>query len=577
LASELAGLSAPDRMAAIAERQRAFQARLAHAPTVSGAFAEDGLAAWCEAAGLPPAQALERFADLADDAELGRKMLSFRKLPPAARGPEAADAGTVQLSVLSSDDHCPHLRPYPAAWPIPGDRPERLQWLAVSTGGGFSDLKIVLDVENADAVRIHKVALVARHFYNGQVTPAAHIAVFEQTAPSDPTASSLEIVASPFAVPTLDPQTRKQLLLILVVECAAASNRPFTLRPSLVTQHPTSDALHLPPARLQPRTPTWVPSVAGKGGASRQADATLRLNEPSVLSMVAVLDDDGAAVRATIRAWAEEWLDLLGVPADTRLTIQTQKHMSEVSFKVAKASKTLALSAARSDKLWPKLFDPTADYHSVLMGIVPHGSMQPLAGITVQAALRDGLRDAVAQAAHVRDTIANHIPQAAGGASASQPREGMTIALAMWMLNDPAVFERLGLTPEPAIAAFEARIATAAPVQGWITQAMWFPEFDLYDEYRQTLYEQASALDWFRSGLNGLLATRAWSDRRVRFVAPVMWLCPELMAPLDAMALANVADVGRTGPTTRIALRPAAGLADLERALQPILPSRVGD
>jgi hypothetical protein len=105
---------------------------------------------------------------------------------------------------------------------------------------------------------------------------------------------------------------------------------------------------------------------------------------------------------------------------------------------------------------------------------------------------------------------------------------------------------------------------------------MWFPEFDLYEEYRQTLYEEASALDWFRSGLNGLLATRYWSDRRVRFVAPVMWLGPQLMAPVDAAALATVSDVARTGPTTRIALRPTAGLAELETALRPILPSRVG-
>jgi hypothetical protein len=64
----------------------------------------------------------------------------------------------------------------------------------------------------------------------------------------------------------------------------------------------------------------------------------------------------------------------------------------------------------------------------------------------------------------------------------------------------------------------------------------------------------ASDIDWFRSGLNGKLTSRAWSARRLRFLAPRLWLGEELAGAIDANRLNPIADISKSGSTLRIAL-----------------------
>ena len=103
-----------------------------------------------------------------------------------------------------------------------------------------------------------------------------------------------------------------------------------------------------------------------------------------------------------------------------------------------------------------------------------------------------------------------------------------------------------------------------------LQSAAWIPAFDIYDDWRRTPYEDASATDWFRLDLNGKMMTREW--RRLRAIAPRMWLGAELLEGVDIAALEKIADVSRHGALTEIRLRESVSLIELERALQARLP-----
>ena len=569
----------PQRPAAMVDRQRQFEARLQRAAQTAGAFAEDGLAAWCDAAGLNVSQALAHFEEILHEGGAGRAVLSFRKLlakpvdpATASLAPCPGAEGAVKLALYRSDDDCPYLRYYPAAWPITVGDSRRVKWLALSLGAGFSGLRLVLDIDDPSAVSIAQVSVHAFPFYNGQMTSMTPIAACVQAAPAPVELSPWQLDLEPLEIPALEAEARKQIIFLVGLEFASTSERAFTIRPAIAARSPATDLLRLPALKLQPRRPSFVPCMA-KSNSSRHADALLRLNEPAVLSMVAILDDDGEPVRRAIRDWSQAWLKGLEVRPGAQLSVQTHKHMSQ-SFRVAKTAKSMALSTAQSDKQWPRLFDLKSDYQTVMLGIEPSGAIQPIAGITWQSALRDGLRDEAARAAHVHSTIEKHLPPSVRGAALGQA-DGTTLSFAVWMLNDRETFDQLGVSAEASSKLFEEWMSTRTPVQAWISRSAWIPEFDLYERYNETLYEAASDIDWFRSGLNGMLTSLAWSGRRLQFIAPLMWLGADLAGPIDTKTLHRVAEVTRCGSTLRVALRAEATLNELEAALEPILPKAV--
>jgi hypothetical protein len=300
--------------------------------------------------------------------------------------------------------------------------------------------------------------------------------------------------------------------------------------------------------------------------ATAKAASVLKLNAPTVFSMTALVQDEPTAL-ARVGAWAEAWLSAQSAANDATLCIKTMKHMS-ASFRVAKSEMTVPLEAAAAHKRWPKLFDPRSDYQSVMLRVIGDGDPFPVAGFTWQGALRDG------QALkHVRDTIAPYL-RSSDHAYPLDSEAGSAVVVSAWMLNDPAIFEAMGTTPDRLTQMFEGWMAGHDPVQAWITRAAWIPEFDVYESYHQTPYEIASRVDWFRSGLNGMLAQRAWACRRLRFVAPRMWLGSELTAMVDTERLAAVAELSRSGSATRVQLRRTHTLGDLEVVFEPILPKQ---
>jgi len=550
----------------IMERERAFDAIMGRVGKVEGAFAEDGLSACCEAAGLDVTHTLARDPDEASGDPDMSSVLSFEKLAgeqlkPATTAPRAA-GGEIKLAPYQSDDDCPSLRYFPAAWPYVAGAPVRTDWLAVSSGAGFSGLKITFALSGAPAGLTGKLIVRALPFYNGQITSTTPIANFEQSAPaiSD---GAWAFDVTPFAVPDLNPEARNRIILIIALEVAGAE--AITISPQVATA--SSAPVELPPVKLQAQRPGWIPRVAGDAAAAK-ASAILRLNEPSVFSTVALLDEDATAL-AALRQWAEAWLAKLNVADGAELSVATHKHMS-ASFRVAKTEKALPFSGASAHSQWPKLFDAKSDYQTVMLRVMPAGRSFPVAGFTWQSALRNGLRPDPDQALkYLRDTVG---PYVGTNPPSVENDGGNAVSVALWVLNDPTIFDVLGTTPDDLAKMFEVWMADKAPLQAWITRAAWFPELDFYEQYNQTLYETASTIDWFRSHLNGMLASRAWACRRLRFMASTLWLGKELASQVDMDRLAPVAELSPAGDATRVRLRPGRSLGELEAALAPILP-----
>ena len=103
----------------------------------------------------------------------------------------------------------------------------------------------------------------------------------------------------------------------------------------------------------------------------------------------------------------------------------------------------------------------------------------------------------------------------------------------------------------------------------------WLPEFDLYERYNETLYEAASDIDWFRSGLQRHAHEPGLSARRLRFSRPGSGSARELAGAIDASKLNSLLRSSKSASTLRIVLRANASLGDQEAALQPILPKAV--
>ena len=146
---------------------------------------------------------------------------------------------------------------------------------------------------------------------NGQVTSLTSIADHEWTAP-DPGAAcpaELAIEIPGFVVPAADPQSRRLVILILIVQATLPEEGEATITPSVETLAGVQPSPALPPLRLRALRPAWVPLVSRSDTPTpARHEAVLRLNTPSVWSAVAVLPADGGAACERARALAERWL-----------------------------------------------------------------------------------------------------------------------------------------------------------------------------------------------------------------------------------------------------------------------------
>ena len=531
------------RRAVMAGRQgtllQGWEERLKAPPRSTTPFAEDTLGAWCTLAGLSPQNATtvsEEWVSRKDQS--GIATLVFERAASKPTQAMAAPTG-VSLAYYRSDDDCPYHRFFPASWPRSPGVSDKEQWAVVCSGGGIAGLRLCLRVEGPAPLKLERIFIRALPFYNGQVTSLTSLAEHEWLAPDPgaPCPPETTIEMPDFVAPAADPQSRRLILLILVIQATLPAEGEATLFPALETAAGVQPSPALPPLRLRALAPGWVPLVSrtdAPGTALREG--ILRLNTPSVWSGVAVLPSDGGPARQRARALAEGWLAQVSPEAGTIAVVHTEKHLS-AGFNISKSTRTLPVAELTQDKLWPRLFDAEADYQTVTIGLACQGAPHPHVGITVQASL--------------------HRFGAALGAG--------TLSCALWLIDHQEVRRRIGAAAEAAAAVFEEWIGTVEPQQAWMARAAWIPEFNTYDDFMQTLYESAVSRDWHR-------ADRPRRTPWLRFVAAKLWLDESFVEDLDTRQLETVAQLAQRGRVTALSLRPGRSLGELEAALAPILP-----
>jgi hypothetical protein len=523
-----------------------WEQRLKMPPRLTTPFAEDELGAWCTLAGLAPENATTLSEELvAREDQTGLTGLVLERTAPKQAKATAAPTGTT-LAYYRSDDDCPYLRFFPAPWPRYPGVSDKEQWAILCSGGGISGLRIRISVEGPAPIHLERVHIRALPFYNGQVMSMTPIAEHEWSArePGTTCPTELAIEIPDFRVPAADPQSRRLVILMLIVQAMLPQEGEATLTPSVETAGGIQPSPALPPLRLRAVRPAWVPLVSRWSKTPKpsqtQIEAVLRLNTPSVWSAVAVLPVDSGAARERARALAEGWLAQLSPDAGTTAVVDTQKHMSP-SFKISKNTITLPFAELIRDKVWPRLFASETDYQTVMIGLARPDAAHSHAGLTIQASLRGS-----------------------GGILS-----GDTLSCAIWLIDHEQVHGQVGSSAEAAAQLFEQWIGTAEPLQGWIGRAAWIPEFNTYEEYMRTVYESAVTPDWHRGD-------RAPRIPWLGFVAEKLWLDASFIEDLDLRQLEAIAELGRHGGVTALSLRPGRSLAELEAALAPILPRYLG-
>lgn len=146
-----------------------------------------------------------------------------------------------------------------------------------------------------------------------------------------------------------------------------------------------------------------------------------------------------------------------------------------------------------------------------------------------------------------------------------------------WVTNHGDCYEYLNTSVSDMVQRLDRFAAEHAPLQAWISQCTWVPLFDQAAHGTFTVYENASALNWFMGvveggGLHRRIMSAQWCSNVLRMVTPHMWLCRNLIDQVARGALEKVAQVTETNGAYRIALHSGCALDELELALLPILP-----
>jgi hypothetical protein len=522
----------------------AFVARAKAIDQMNTPFSEQRLEAWCELAGLQAHAATATSAERESEV-VARLDLASRPATPKKTVTVQAPAGRTLSYLFSADDH-PYHGYFPAAYPMPPGATQGFSWAVVCRDGGIGRLTLRVDIDGSGPFEVCDLTAHAHSFYNGQITSERPLTAAEHGF-SDGVSErrSFSLDAAEFNLPAPAAGSRTAAILLLKARVRSAAAGEFTLRPTLIAD---SAELTLPPLRIAAMVPSWIPLVAeGAKPDVLRLVRVLRLNRPAVHSAVAILRGDDAAALQSARHLIEQALSLVG-GAESRVALDTHKHLSQ-SFRVPKSHAELPLQGLTTAPLWSKLFDAGHGYHTVRIGLAPPGAPWAYAGFSMQTSLRKSVRG---------EALA---PDAA------------TTSVAVWAIAEAEAREALGLDWNAIVQTFSEFMRDAAALQGWVADCAWIPEFDTYEDFRQTPYESLSPVDWFRSGHQGLLTTQTWLRRRLRFISPRIWLGEALASRVDHAALADVAEVAPVRKGCEVVLKRGLEMQALELALLPILPN----
>jgi tetratricopeptide (TPR) repeat protein len=508
-------------------------------------FAESVLGEWCRAAGLDPARSTTVLRDFDDGERGGYETLFFAK--GAGAPPERSARGDAQVAAfVRSDDDQPYLRFHPAAWPIAPHIAQRASWGVATSGPGFRGLRVRLQFDAASHANVESVAVLAWPFFNGQVT-SFRAAAMRSWPGLDATVSGANVVtneAADFVLPPTEPESRKQFVLMLQIALTLANGCEATVRPIVEAMGGAFSPIALPPLRVRATEPAWIPA-----GGRCPLDVARLLDEPAVACHVAILPHATQAERARVEALFESWLASLAARDGVVATVRTEKHIT-AGGNSTKGAWSAPLDRLAGDKRWSRSFDAKHDYRSVAIELARNGAPFPFAG----ASLSVPWRAAASRKAPTPPAVA-------------QANE--TLTATFWFVNEASVYAECGTSREAQEALFAGWLDGGDVVQAWVADAAWFPDAD-----ERTLYERAIPTIAYRGPqLASLTSAQDWPMRRLRFASRRVWLGATLAATLDLRQVERVAAVRRKEWGVEVALRDGNGLADLERALAPVLPS----
>ena len=444
-------------------------------------------------------------------------------------------------------------------------------------------------------------------------------------------------------VPPMTPQRTTQILVVLQLHLSATRAGEWGVKVTLRPGSEAGCVHHLPMARVAAVEQDWLPVVSGLNPKTRydtadlvedrlpdhimdllvrrtphprlaglpasEARATLQrqldegrerqyrswlqdlehaqrrfpvergLNYPTIASNVAILRDCGQTTLDICRAYLEGWLRPLTATAGT-IHLRAERQMTE-ALHIGKIKKEFSPASILTDKAWGRLFDHANRYQAISIAFVPAGGEFPIAGMGLNGALRSPVSVAPANA-EWGDYNAQLMALTLGkmrGRRLDRLMPGHTLHMFNWVVNHADCLHCVDTSIEDMKSRLDRLAAECAPLQAWHAQVAWIPVFDRANGYETTIYEEMSALNFFRGilheqqyGLMDRRMTAAWCSNVLRMVTPHMWLCSDLIEQLDRTALHRVAIVTEAAGGAMIEQRPGCAMDDLELALMPILP-----
>lgn len=579
-------------------------------------FADDTLAQLCQLTGITANQALLQYQDLASQQETISAQCHFTKQKSTT--PAIAD-GQISLSNLFDPDVNKMLIVYPASWPIPVGKEQKVTWSILSQGAGFNGGKLNIRLSGPDGLTLSCGSVNGFKFHNGQIVGSL------DSPPKDATREEVEkflaskrfeVVATGVDVEngtrtfvaqmanliiwSFTSQRTTQILIALQLDLKAEIPGEWQIEVSFEPQSTTEFRYDLPKVRIAAINKTWLPIVSGLNTKAlydtseleKQSRGAIMLSELNqkqssipddrgldhfaIASNVVILNSDNQTSLDTSRSFVESWLRPLQCKQSGELRILAEKRMTESAY-VGKSKKSLSTDIFINDKAWKKLFEFESNYQTVLVTLYPKGAEYPIAGIGLQCTLQDSQKHSGPHSDYYEQSMANTLSKMRGRAFEKVKHEN-TLHVFTWVLNHADCFEYLQTSISDMKKQLDDFAAVQAPLQAWYAESSWIPKFDQADNYHRTVYEESSVLNWFRGildsdgGLNDSKMSLQWCSNVLRMVTPHMWLCRQLIEQVDMVALERVATVAETNGVYKVALRPGFALDELELALLPILP-----
>jgi hypothetical protein len=582
------------------------------AATPQTVFADNIIAGLSVLIGLRHGQPQMNYRDFLDEPEEITAQFYFKKKPKAISDAQATDlpAGEIKLRDYFDTEQSFLQSVYPASFPIPVGHGCGARWLVLSQGTGFSGGTASIRVSGPDTLTLSKAIIAGCKFHNGQIVgkletypkivTAEDAAAFAETQkfnliPVDSSSAETREYRGEFSnliVPSMTPERTTQILLLIGLDLQAQTAGEWEINFAIQPGTHGEVRHNLPPVRIAALEQAWLPVLSGLNPKTSYDKSNLspnhlreldynqskiplrrRLDQPSITSTVAILNDEGQPTLDACKTWLEGWLRPLADQREGEIHIRAEKQMTESAY-VGKTKKNLPVSDFLGDKLWGKLFDQAGNYQTVLVDFVPKDGDHPVAGIGLQHSMNEhGQRYKEQTEKHLVETLTTM-----RGRPFSPLAPGGTWHVFKWIINHEDCYKYLETSATEMEQQLDSFATQRVPLQAWNNQCTWIPVFDSADSFERTLYEESSTLNWFRGilnndiGLNSDKMTAQWCANVLRMVAPKMWLCRNLIDQLDKAALEQVAEVSETNGVYKVALRPGCTLDALELALLPILP-----